>query len=115
MDNIGNRVVENGRVAVLYSPGYGSGWSTWNTTHRFRARCLFDPVIVQWVRDGKPSVQKNLMETYLYDVYGADFYVGTNLDSLEIEWIPQGTQFIVEEYDGSESIRFSHDVQWITA
>lgn len=24
----------NGKVTVVYSPGFGAGWSTWNTSHR---------------------------------------------------------------------------------
>ena len=25
-----NKIEKDGNVAVLYSPGYGAGWSTWN-------------------------------------------------------------------------------------
>lgn len=110
-----DRVIKDGRVAVLYSPGYGSGWSTWNRNSIGHPRCIFDPVLVGWVRDGKPSNQKNLMETYIYDVYGADFYVSSNLESLEIAWVPQGAEFLIEEYDGSESVKLKDDVLWIKA
>lgn len=110
-----DRVVVDGIVAVLYSPGFGAGWSTSNTHHPYCKRCLFDPVLVEWVRDGKPSDQINLMDTYVYDVYGSDFYVGCNIESLEIEWIPQGHEFLIEEYDGSESVKFKDDVLWIKA
>ena len=110
-----DQVVVDGNVAVLYSPGYGSGWSTSNTHHPYHQRCIFDPVLVEWVRDGKPSDQINLMDTYVYDVYGSDFYTGCNIENLEIAWVPQGTQFMVQEYDGSESIRTRDGTPWITA
>ena len=110
-----DRVVVDGNVAVLYSPGYGIGWSTPNTHHPYHQRCIFDPVLVEWVRDGKPSDQINLMDTYVYDVYGSEFYVGCSIESLEIEWIPQGHEFLIEEYDGSEIVRLKDDLSWLKA
>lgn len=112
MDEHRDRVVVDGNVAVLYSPGYGSGWSTWNRDFQ---SCVFDPLIVKWVQAGKPSSNLDEMETYIYNVYGADFYAGSNLENLEIAWVPQGTQFMVQEYDGSESIRTRDGTPWITA
>ena len=49
-----NKVVENGQVAVLYSPGFGAGWYTWNEA-RFEdesdaLELVFDPTIVSLVR-----------------------------------------------------------------
>jgi hypothetical protein len=107
-----DQVVVNGQVAVLYSPGHGSGWSTWN---RDNPQCVFDPRIVKWVQAGKPSQEVAALETHVYNTYGPDFYVSSNLLQLEIEWIPQGTQFMVEERDGSESIRTRDSTPWITA
>ena len=28
-----NKVIRDGKVAVLYSPGYGAGWYSWNWNH----------------------------------------------------------------------------------
>ena len=33
------KIEKNGKVAVLYSSGYGAGWSTWNEGHR-EALCM---------------------------------------------------------------------------
>jgi len=41
-----NKLVRDGKVAVLYSPDYGSGWYTWNPNN---PELLFDPAIVQLV------------------------------------------------------------------
>jgi hypothetical protein len=112
MNELMDRVVVDGIVAVLYSPGYGSGWSTWNRDH---PQCVFDPVVVKWVQAGKPSQEVGALETHVYNTYGPDFYVSSNLDQLEIKWLPQGTEFMVEEYDGSESIRTRDGTPWITA
>jgi hypothetical protein len=34
---------------------------------------------------------------------------------LEISWIKEGRVFIIEEYDGNESIRFREDIDWLVA
>ena len=92
------KVVRDGKVAVLLSPGYGAGWSTW-ADHKEAA--VFAPEVVAWVEAGKPR------EAYLENEerWGTEFgYLG-GMDDLEIEWLPVGTRFEIEEYDGSESLR----------
>ena len=37
------------------------------------------------------------------------------VEDLVIEWMPIGTEFEVDEYDGSESIRYKENEYWITA
>lgn len=101
-----NKVIRDGMVAVLYSPGYGAGWSTWNTDH---PDCLFDPEVVAWVEGGKKDRIPDLE-----DRYGEYFYDG-GIGDLRIAWIEEGTLFRVEEYDGHESIVFAEDYKWFTA
>ena len=48
LDVVAERVVRDGRVAVLVSPGFGAGWSTW-ADRELRERLLFDPEVVAWV------------------------------------------------------------------
>lgn len=98
-----NKVVRDGKVAVLYSPRHGAGWSTSEDDKSY----LFDPMIVEWVENGKTGEipTKNLPEM---------FYLG-GADQLEIEWIPVGTLFRIQEYDGSESIEYLSETNWVTA
>lgn len=102
-----NKVIRDGKVAVLYSPGYGAGWSTWNTSI---PALVFDPDVVAWVEAGKvgplPDLQAKYGTDYIYDGGAAD---------LEIRWIPVGTKFYIDEYDGYESIRSEHHIQWCVA
>lgn len=103
-----DKVVRDGLVAVLYSPGYGSGWYTWNTEY---PQILYDPKIVEWVEAGKPQDQLDLIKAYMESTY-PDTYIGSNLIQLEIEWMSVGTQFQVHEYDGSESIKYASEQKW---
>ena len=101
------KVVRDGRVAVLYSPGWGAGWYTWNQDH---PECLFDPDVVAWVEQGKQDSCPDLEAKYDWN----GFYDGGAQD-LAIKWIPQGVQFRIDEYDGSESVILAQDEVWMTA
>lgn len=46
------KVIRDGHVAVLYSPGYGAGWFTWNENHK---ELLFHPKLVEMVEQKRSS------------------------------------------------------------
>lgn len=101
-----NKLVQDGKVAVLFSPGFGAGWSTWNQEF---PEIIFDPAIVKLVE----KQQWQELETYVTLKYPG-LYTG-GMQDLKVAWLPVGTQFQIEEYDGSESISIKDDVAWITA
>jgi hypothetical protein len=37
------------------------------------------------------------------------------MQDLEIEWLPVGTEFIIKEHDGAETIEIKNDIIWYTA
>lgn len=104
-----NKVIRDGKVAVLYSPGFGAGWSTWNMSE---PQLIFDPVIVDFVLN-KPDNWFEGIITYCEMVY-PQVYTG-GVDTLEVEWIAAGSRFIIEEYDGNEYIRTMDDTDWLVA
>jgi len=102
-----NRVVENGNVAVLYSPGYGAGWYSWNDCEAL----LFDPVIVEMVRNDR----NDEIESYVARAYPElNVYCG-GAETLTVAWIPIGERFQIDEYDGAESVILESEEVWITA
>jgi hypothetical protein len=101
-----NKLIEDGKVAVLYSPGFGAGWYTWNYD---TPEILFDPAIVKLVENKKWAE----LDTYVTLKY-PEIYKGGMTD-LEVEWIPEGTLFKVSEYDGSESIEYKENDHWMVA
>jgi hypothetical protein len=90
------KLIRDGRVAILYSPGFGAGWYTWNRDFK---ELLFHPVLVEMVEQNR----KDEIEDWVIKNINEDIFFGGVYD-LEIEWLPIGTAFTVEEYDGSESI-----------
>lgn len=105
-----DKVIRDGKVAVLVSPGFGAGWSTWASGNA-REWCLFSPDVVAWVEAGKPGGEKALAEIAKAKFGDAHMYCGGGED-LEIEWLTQGTAFEVSEYDGNESLREIGGVSW---
>jgi len=103
-----NRLIRDGNVAVLYSPGYGAGWSTWADTE-IREAVLFDPAMVELVEAEKWEELKAFVALKYPTLYTG------GLEDLHIEWMPQGTQFIVEDYDGNESITRRDTTDWYIA
>jgi hypothetical protein len=96
----------DGKVAVLYSPGFGAGWYSWHNI----AELLFDPKVVDMVLE-KTSAET--IELYCKTVYGDHYYIGAS--DLEVIWVPTGTEFVIDEYDGSETVTVKDNVRWMTA
>jgi hypothetical protein len=101
---------EKGEVAVLYSPGFGAGWSTW-ADDSVKENVLFNKIIVELVLNNKHSeITNELCES----LFGSSFYVGGAHD-LEVKFLRPGTQFIINEYDGNETIDILDEIQFHVA
>ena len=101
-----NKYIVDGKAAVLYSPGYGAGWWTWNKDND---ECLFDKDIAQMLIDG---VSNKEIEQAAKEKWPDGYWGGVR--DLTVEWIPVGQRFMIEEYDGNESFRYVEG-DWITA
>ena len=104
-----NKVIRDGKVAVLVSPGYGAGWSTWayRVDEDNPGFMLHDPTLVTMVERGD-SVEA--IEAYVTAKH-PDTYCG-GADDLTIQWLPVGTAFRIHEYDGYESVEIRDDIIW---
>jgi hypothetical protein len=104
------KCVRDGKVAVLYSPGFGAGWSTWNDDE-YREFLLHDEKLVELVE----NKQQDKIEEYVKSVYPGEHVCVLGADQLRVVWIYPGTQFLISDYDGSESIQYKDDVYWSVA
>lgn len=114
------KLVVDGKVAVLISPGFGAGWSTWapelfaseETSTAIREFCLFDKTLIQMCLDkaSEGDVQKYFETKYPGEVP----YLG-GWEDVEVQWVQQGLAFTVIEYDGSEYILSPDMKGWYTA
>ena len=102
-----DKLIRDGKVAVLISPGYGAGWSTWNN---HIPQILWDPTLVQMVEEG---CRPQILYQYVHVNYPEVHAFG--IEDLKVVWIPEGTRFRVTEYDGHESIVLYDEEDWHVA
>jgi hypothetical protein len=100
--------VYNGEFTkVLISRGFGAGWSTWNYDWPEMA---FDPEIIELV-EKEASID---VIDKLASIKYPNAYLGA-IVALEVVLVKTGTEFIIHEYDGSESIQTKDDFTWLQA
>ena len=104
-----DRVIREGQVAVLVSPGFGAGWYTWHDLEDL----LYDPAVINMVETEQHADD---IVQYCNDTYGTEHYYG-GADSLTVAWVPAGTRFYINEYDGAETVVTEESMAqiWITA
>jgi hypothetical protein len=100
------KVIRDGKVAIIYSPGYGRGWYSWSRTRN--DELLFDPGLVQLIESNS---NYDKIREYCQKHFPDDYCTS----NLSIKWIPVGAKFIIQEYDGSESVVLLDDFNWIEA
>jgi len=102
------KFIKDGKVAVLISPNYGAGWSTWAEDAHKETLCM-DARLVYLVLDGRRDEAASLAKKLIPEVYTG------GAKDLTIEWVTQGQQFEVEEYDGYETIHVIGERGYLTA
>lgn len=116
---------------LLYSPGYGAGWSTWNDGRVDRYMTTYQPIIDfieaggSFSRDevnydtsnGGLSTEK--MHPLLVELvrecaerFGVEYICVLGAHNLEVLTVSDNTQVRFEEYDGNESYCIADQVEW---
>jgi len=101
------KTIIGGKVAVLYSPGYGAGWYSWHGEEKL----LYDPIIVEMIESKKHYTE---IVQYCQDRYG-DQHSFSGAEDFRVEWVDIGREFRIDEYDGSESIEYKDELEWHVA
>lgn len=98
------KVIRDGKVAVLVSHCYGAGWVSWENVSPF------EPALVEAIEAGITGPQ---LEDIAKSIYQTAYLGG--LENLTVHWIPQGTHFRITEYDGAESLEQRDSIGWLIA
>lgn len=98
-------------VAVVYSPGWGVGWSS---LYGDSPELLFSPAIVNKIIEGKSITATDIaaafgktLEQFIeseHDARDIALDIFGLPAQLSVAWIPEGAQFMIDEYDGAESV-----------
>jgi hypothetical protein len=76
-----DKVIRDGEVAILYSPGFGAGWYSWHGVEEL----LYDPNIVGML-ENEADVDE-IME-YLNNKYQANEHYFGGAEQLAVHWLP---------------------------
>jgi len=99
------KLIRDGKVGVLVSEGWGSGFFTWGAP----LEAIFHPTLIELVESGEIDevvefVQKTWPTVYI-----------TGVSDLVVHWVDEGTEFIIQNYDGNESLLIKDKLEWIKA
>ncbi len=97
-----SKLIRDGQVAVLVSYGFGAGWSTWNDDEDM----VFNERLALAVLGESGEDPLSVAEEEYPDAYHG------GVEDLKVEWLPVGTAFRINEYDGSESLQVMGSVDW---
>jgi len=100
-----NKVIRDGKVAVLISYGYGVGFGSCGIP----IEAIFDPKLVELVESEDFDGAVKYVEITYPGVYTG------GVGDLVVVWINEGEDFIITEYDGYEGIQLKSKTEWITA
>lgn len=107
--------------AVLVSHGYGSGFSTWSDDC---PEIACDNRVIEWFlahdddyfeKLGSFHSNKETEETHeFFKSLGYNGHVCMlGFKKCDIEWVPSGVIWRMDEYDGAEHIEYQNDSRWI--
>lgn len=100
---------KNGKIGILYSPGFGAGWSTWVMEWKCKEFMIFDRKLIDAVeKHDLELLQRIMAENY------PDAYLG-GMSNLRVMYLDPGTVFKINEYDGHESISIAGSDEFFTA
>lgn len=104
---------------ILYSPGYGAGWSSWNSGKSAKYMLEYQPIIEAIENGEKLCIEdkysSSLLNEEIYhpsiiqlirdckEKFGEDIYVG-GAEDLCIKYIEDYKRVRIHEYDGFESV-----------
>lgn len=103
------KLYKDGQVAVLYSPGFGAGWWSWNKGREGYEGLLFDADIAEAVLEDKHYKAAQIVESRYPLAYTSGVW------NLSVKWVSVGAKFEITEYDGFENVRLLDEKEWLTA
>ena len=103
------KLERDGMVAVLISKGFGAGWYTWNRSTDYSEAMLFDPEMADAILANDSAKTHEIALRKYPDAYSG------GVSDLVVVWVEKNSRFIINEYDGNESLWLQNELNWITA
>lgn len=101
---------------ILYSPGYGAGWTTWNWNSEVAAYMLEYRPIIDYLNEGgdmtKPEGRNLIkqLQAECLEKFGKEYVCVLGASDLKVAIIPDG-KVKIDEHDGYESYLVEGDTE----
>jgi hypothetical protein len=106
------KLVRDGKVAVVYSPGFGGPWSTSpKHTPGVKEALMFDQEIALAVLANDYDKLAARVQ-YLQQEIQAEIYTPEVFD-LEVKWVTQGSAIVITSKDGHEVVSVLNSAFWV--
>jgi len=107
------KVIKDGKVAVLVSGGHGAGWTSWSARDKSEVEVLlFHPTLIEMAEAER---HEEITSEWISETFGFEgFYTG-GADGLYVSWVEVGKKFIIHEYDGAERLVTEDDLDFFIA
>lgn len=114
-EKVVEKLVQDGKVAVLHSKDWGTPWATWYPETMFDSKLI--QLFLKWQSHPLNSLEEFMAADrayyYLHVKYPDVVFRG--LEGLTVTWLPEGQEFIIREYDGVEILVLKEEIKWIKA
>lgn len=110
MDKVERYINEDGKVGVLISPSYGAGWSTYPSGDK-KEFLLFDKGLVELALN---EASEEEVEEYIKSMDVGYVYCG-GWEDVVVHWVEPNETFVIDEYDGYESLEYLSCIRTFTA
>lgn len=90
---------------ILYSPGFGAGWSTWNSGEVAKYMLTYQPIIDALERGEKMSEEHPAVKQLVAECkekFGVDYVCVLGADDLRVREVSGRVR--ITEYDGNERV-----------
>ena len=100
------------QVAIIIHDDWGSGWYSYHQN----LELLFDPQLAQALDNGDTAAARDRLDELMEEYPEFDYvFKHMNPAELAVEWVPRGRKFIIQEYDGQETVWLKDKIKWIQA
>jgi len=100
---------------IIYSPGYGAGWSTWLHNVPTDFACEYEPLIEAIENEEDINADHEVMKQFTKEAeekFDTTIYDSTMNNYFEIKEIEDDEEYKISVYDGNESVEVKSREQW---
>jgi hypothetical protein len=103
-----NYYTKDDQVAVILHREYGLGWWTWHGDDRW----LVHPELAEAIDTGRVEVAQDLIDEF--SCQSESYHPGQiKASNLEVFWADRHRKFLIENYDGCETLVYRDEIKWL--